>query len=201
MKAMAKRLIAAVLFATVAACSGGGKAPAPCESGAAANEYAVYSAAVEEFSKGHHGKSVVIYDRTIDASDPAGVTSEWMLRCGAFVPEADKAMLDSYKERNREPLVLARNFTLGREYVLASAADLIEIPNDRIRSEGVGAKYPDAFGLVWLSRVGFNAGMSRAVVYISRGACGLGCGEGACMVLVREDCQWKVKDKGRVWMS
>ncbi len=88
---MAKRLIAAVLFATVAACSGGGKAPAPCESGAAANEYAVYSAAVEEFSKGHDGKPVVIYDRTIDASDPAGVTSEWMLRCEAFVPEADKA--------------------------------------------------------------------------------------------------------------
>ena len=198
---MTKSLIAAVLFAAVVACSGGGKAPAPCESGLAANEYAVYSAAIEEFSKGREGKSVVIYDRTEDVSDPAGATSEWVRRCEAFVPETDKAMLDSYRERNREPLVLARNFAHGRGYFLASTADLIEIPNDKIRSEGIGARYRGAFGLVRLSRVGFDAGMSRAVVYISRILCGLGCGEGACMVLVREGCAWKVKDKGGVWMS
>lgn len=199
---MKKVLVAAVLFAFVVACpGGGGKAPAPCEPGAAANEYAVFSAAVEEFSKGHEGKPVVIYDQTEDVSDPAGVTSEWVSRCEVFVPESDKAMLDSYRGRTKEPLELARSFALGREYVLASAADLIDIPVDKMRSEGVGARYPGAFGVVRLSRVGFNAEMSGAVVYISRGACGLGCGEGACMLLVREGCTWKVKDRGTVWMS
>lgn len=136
-----------------------------------------------------------------DVSDPAGVTGEWVRRCEASVGETDKATLDSYRERNIVPLELARQFTLGREYVLASASDLRDITGDRMRSEGIGARYPDAFGVVGLSRVGFNAETDRALVYISRRYCGLGCGEGTCMVLVREGCKWKVKEKGGVWMS
>lgn len=62
-------------------------------------------------------------------------------------------------------------------------------------------RYPDAFGVIGLSRVGFNAGTKRAVVYVSRRYCGLGCGEGACTVPVREGCKRKVREKGGVWMS
>lgn len=199
---MLKSLIAAAaLFAAVVACSVGVKAPAPCETGVAANEYAVYSAAIEEFRKGHNGNSVVIYNRTEDVSGPESVTSGRMRRCEAFVPETEESVAASFGERNRQPLELTRSFTLKGDYVLASDADLKTIPDDRMRLEGLAAKYPDAFGVVGISRVGFNAEMNKAVVYISRGYCGLGCGEGACMVLVKEDCNWKVKDKGSVWMS
>lgn len=166
-----------------------------------ANEYAVYSAAIEEFSNGRRGKSVVISDRTEDVPDHASVTSEWVRRCEAFAPEGDEALLDSHRGRNKAPLELARAFTPGHEHVLASAADLRAIPGDKMRSEGARVKYPDAFGVVGLSRVGFNADMSRALVYISQRYCGLGCGEGACMVLVRGGCKWRVKDKGGVWVS
>jgi hypothetical protein len=84
---------------------------------------------------------------------------------------------------------------------LVSVGDLKSIPNDKMRLEGMSAKYPDAFGVVGLSRVGFNAEMNKAVVYISQGSCGLGCGEGTCMMLVKEDCKWKVKGRSGVWMS
>jgi hypothetical protein len=201
MKAMTKSLTLAVLFAALIACSSGGKSPAPCESSIAANEYAVYSAAIEEFSRGRNGKSVVISNRTEDVSDPNSVTSEWVRRCEAFVPETEKSMVASFRDRNGQPLELTRDFTLKSDYVLASDADLKTIPSDKMRLEGIGAKYRDAFGVVGLSRVGFNAEMNKAMVYISQGYCGLGCGEGACMILVKEDCKWKVKDRGGVWMS
>jgi len=187
----------AVSFAAIIACSGVGKAPAPCESGVEANEYSVYSAAVEEFSRGRNAKSVVISNRTVDVSDPASVTSEWVRRCEAFVPEAEA----SFRDRNRQPLELTRSFTLRDDYVLVSAGDLKSIPSDKMRLGGMGAKYPDAFGVIGLSRVGFNAEMNKAVVYISQGSCGLGCGEGTCMMLVKEDCKWRVKGRSGVWMS
>jgi hypothetical protein len=198
---MTRRVVLAALLAALAACPGGGKSPAPCPSDAAANEYSVYSAAIEEFSRGRDARTVVISDRTEDLSDPRGVTGEWVRRCEALVPETEESMVTSFRGRNGQPLELTRSFTLRGDYVLASPADLKSIPSDRMRLEGMGAKYPDAFGVVGLSRVGFNAGMNKAVVYISRGHCGLGCGEGACMFLVREDCEWKVKDKGGVWVS
>ncbi|MBV9928161.1 MAG: hypothetical protein JOZ96_24290 [Acidobacteria bacterium] len=194
---MSKSLMLAVSFAAIIACSGVGKAPAPCESGVEANEYSVYSAAVEEFSRGRNAKSVVISNRTVDVSDPASVTSEWVRRCEAFVPEAEA----SFRDRNRQPLELTRSFTLRDDYVLVSAGDLKSIPSDKMRLGGMGAKYPDAFGVIGLSRVGFNAEMNKAVVYISQGSCGLGCGEGTCMMLVKEDCKWRVKGRSGVWMS
>jgi len=201
MKVVTKGFLLAVLFAAIVACSGGGGQTAPCEAAEAVNEYAVYSAAIEEFSRGRNAKSIVISDRTEDVSDPAGVTSGWVGRCEAFVPDAEKSIAASFRERNRQPLKLTRGLTLVGDYVLVSEADLKAIPSDRMRLEGMGLKYPDAFGVIGLSRVGFNAEMNRAVVYISQGYCGLGCGEGFCMVLVREDCKWKVKKKGGVWMS
>jgi len=187
----------ALSLVAIIACSGGGKAPAPCESGVEANEYSVYSAAIEEFSRGRNVKSVVISNRTVDVSDPASVTSEWVRRCEAVVPETEA----SFRGRNRQPLELTRSFTLKGEYVLVSQGDLKSIPNDKTRLEGMSAKYPDAFGVVGLSRVGFNAEMNKAVVYISQGSCGLGCGEGTCITLVKEDCEWKVKGRSGLWMS
>ncbi|HEX8190628.1 MAG TPA: hypothetical protein VF586_19870 [Pyrinomonadaceae bacterium] len=199
---MSKRLIPVVLFLALVACSGGAVAPEPCDAGEAADEYAVYSAAVEEFSAGRDGTSVVILDHTQDVSDPGSAAGVWARRCEALVPEAEKSMADSYRERNRSPLVLSRYFTLKPEdYALTSEAELRTIPADAMRSEGFGAAYRDAFGVVGLSRPGFNAGTDKAVLYVSQGFCGLGCGEGVCMLLVREGCDWKVKAQRRVWMS
>lgn len=197
MNAINKSLILVVLFAGITACSGGGNVPGPCESGVEASEYSVYSAAIEEFNRGRNAKTVVISNRAVDVSDPASVTSGWARRCEAFVPETEA----SFRERNRQPLELTRGLTLKSDYVLTSVGDLKTIPSDKMRLEGMSAKYPDAFGVVELSRVGFNAEMNKAVVYISRGYCGLGCGEGTCMVLAKEDCKWKVKGRSGVWMS
>jgi hypothetical protein len=197
MRAITKSVIPAALFAAVIACSGGGKAPAPCESGVEPNEYSVYSAAIEEFGHGRNAKSVVISNRTVDVSDPTDVMSDWVRKCEAFAPETEA----SFRERNRRPLELTRSLTLEGDYVLVSVGDLKTIPSDKMRLEGMSAKYPGAFGVVELSRVGFDARMNKAVVYISQGYCGLGCGEGICMMLVKEDCEWKVKARGGVWIS
>lgn len=199
-KVVMKRLIPAALLAAFLGCPGGVKTPAPCETGAAGNEYAVYSAAVEEFTSGRRGGGVVIFDRTEDTS-ASRAAAEWVARCETFVPEAERAVADDYREKNKHPVGLNRDFAVGGDYALVPEEDFEDVPADRMRLEGLAVKHPGAFGVVRLSRVGFDPGRTRAVVYVSQVACGLGCGEGVCMMLVREGCKWKVKDKGWVWMS
>lgn len=183
-----------VLFAlTAAACSHRGG----CKPEAGADEYAVYSAAIEELRGGNKGATVIINH----AADAVSNMREYVGRCEPFVPEGEKSLLDSFRESNRHPLELTRSFTLAGDYFLQPEGDLQAVPPDRMRMDGVRAKYPDAYGVVSLSRVGFDAEMTKAVVYVSQVACGLGCGEGVCMLLVKEDCRWKVKDKRLSWIS
>jgi hypothetical protein len=200
---MAKKLIPALLLAALLACSGVGMRPAPCEAGADANEYAAFSAAIDEFSNGRDGTSVVILDHTEVALDPSMATSEWFSpqRCEELIPETETSMVGSYRERIRQPLKLAHEFAIGKNYVMASDEDLKAIPSERMRWAGIRDKYPDAFGVISLSRVGFNPDMTKAVVYISQGWCGIGCGEGVCMLLERRGCKWKVKDRHGIWIS
>src|ERR671926_720743 len=181
-----KRLIPALLLAAAAAgCAGGAKSP--CAGDAEANEYAVFSAAVNEFGGGREGRRVVIFDHTEYAPE-SGEARSPLARCEGIFDGTEKPLADSYRERNRRPLELARRLTLGKEYALASAEDLKSIPAERMRLVGARDKYPDAFGVVSLSRAGFDPAMTKAVVYVAQGWCGLGCGEGVCMLLVRDGC-------------
>lgn len=190
---MYRTLGALALFASLIACSRGGG----CKPDPGADEYAVYSSAIEELKGVDEGGTVVIKH----AADAASETAEYVGRCEALVPEGGRSLLESFRESNRHPLELARGFTLKGDYLLQPEGDLKTIPPERMRAEGLRAKYPDAYGVVSLSRVGFDAGATRALVYVSRVACGLGCGEGVCMLLVKEDCRWKVSDRRRSWIS
>jgi hypothetical protein len=55
--------------------------------------------------------------------------------------------------------------------------------------------------VITLSRVGFNRDLTEALVGVSRGMCGRGCGEGTFVLLVREGGRWKVKDYYGSYMS
>src|ERR1700754_696705 len=99
---MTKRLITALLLAALVACSGIGIGPAPCEAGAEATEYAVFSAAIDEFSNRQDGTSVVILNHTEVVPDPSKATSDWFSpqRCEELIPKTESSMVGSYRERN-----------------------------------------------------------------------------------------------------
>jgi hypothetical protein len=54
--------------------------------------------------------------------------------------------------------------------------------------------------IIRLSRVGFNADKSQALVFVSF-QCGWTCGEGNYVLLAKKEGQWKVKKKDMTWIS
>lgn len=168
--------------------------------GVTADEYDVYSSAISRLLEKHRSSSVVILERTEDVSDPHSVTSEWVHRCETL-PGGGQRVTDDFRDSNQRPVELRRNFNLGVEYKLISHDELKTIPEERMRLEGYRAKYPDSYGVISLSRVGFNEDKTQALLYISQISCGSGCGEGICMLLAKENSAWKVMAERLSWIS
>ena len=61
-------------------------------------------------------------------------------------------------------------------------------------------KYPASPGILKLSRVGFNADKSQALIFVAH-SCGWLCGEGNYFVLVKKDGEWKIMKELVTWMS
>jgi hypothetical protein len=167
-----------------------------------ADEYAVYSAIVKaKFTS----KLIVIHNITINASNPASSDGEYLQRCETLLselPEVDQAMLADFRKKNKLPYQLSRSFDIGSKYVLISEKDIKRLgagEHSRPNWAGFDAKYPGSSGDILFSRVGFNSGMNRAVVYVVHGMCGLGCGEGMCIFLAKEDGIWKIKKGATLW--
>jgi hypothetical protein len=130
-------------------------------------EYAVYAALLESKFKSENTKQVLVMDHTrvnkpsLLERDLASFQEEFPL-----APE----LVASFKERNQQPYLLKPVLDLGLEYQLLSQEQVDEL---RPLDEASGwklfyEKYPQAVGFIYLSRVGFNADLSLALVYISR---------------------------------
>lgn len=176
--------------------------PKACKSDIVADEYAVYSAIVKaKFTS----KLIVIENITINAANPASSDSEYLQRCESLLSElteVDQAMLADFRKKNKLPYPLRRSFDVGSKYVLISERDIKRLgagKDSRPNWAGFDAKYPGSSGDVSFSRVGFNSRMNRAVVYVVYGMCGLGCGEGMCIFLTKENGIWKIKKGATLW--
>ena len=61
-------------------------------------------------------------------------------------------------------------------------------------------KYPDARGVISLSKVGFNQAKTEAFVRVEFTHCGL-CGRGDQVLLVKKSGVWTVKEIFNLWVS
>lgn len=216
---MYKRLFMTVaVLALLGGCSGGrgpGHLPGPgagrsatpvCESDVRANEYAVYSALLlHKFGDARF----VIRDRTDAAPKPPFKYSyeEWFSRhwqrCESLIPASEPVMLEQFREKNKLPRALTRAFSL-RDYVLVTDGEVereMALDSNKPGGGGVNEVYPQAAGVFSLSGVGFDETQTRAVAYVVRAACGRGCGEGFCVLLVRDNCRWRVETAETFWMG
>lgn len=117
---------------------------------------------------------------------------------------ASREVLDDFEEKNREPRPLKVDFGLRirTQPINAEEARRLAPVKDGIPDfDPMHEKYPEASGVVMLSRVGFNRDMTEALVELDRGLCGRGCGEGAFVLLAREGGRWKVRDYYGVYMA
>ena len=160
-----------------------------------AEEYAVYSAMIQQNPIGYDlGSPLVIKQQTNSGLEQFERTLEETDRVPA-------ELADSYRSRNAARYLLDPDLDLEQEYILMPPFQF-----DRIfLGEGqVWPKfqevYPKASGFIGLTRVGFDADGSMALVEMGY-RCGELCGSGGLYVLVDEGDGWEVKDTLMIWES
>ena len=127
-------------------------------------EYAVYSDLLEDrFARGET-KQILIVDHTrVNNPGLVEMDLEYFNEYSPLAPE----LIESFKERNREQLKLEPKLDLSIKYQLLSQEQI-----DAFKPEDEASgwklfyeKYPKTVGYIHLSRVGFNADFTQALVY------------------------------------
>jgi hypothetical protein len=169
-----------------------------CQNGIAAEEYAVFSALLEErYPSGSTGL-LVIWDQTVlyrpqHASDD---DPEGHARVESPLPQE---MVDELVALNRQRYRLGNGFTTGKKYVFVSEEELNEIFKVGAKGwETFYMKFPESSGSISFSRAAFNRPRDRALVYTSI-ACGEWCGRGSYVLLSREGPAWRVEKEVTMW--
>jgi hypothetical protein len=169
---------------------------AVCDSGTPAAvqpvEYTVYRAALDSLLMRADTAPVVIGANTIGGNVPAIEK----LRNDRTLSAELRA---DFVERNAAQVPLENQFGLPGGVTLIAGAEL-----DTLFDEDGGGwkaffrRFPGSAGVVGLSRVGFTADSSLALVYIERG-CGPDCGGGFRVVLERDGERWSPRDITPLW--
>ncbi|MFL6285748.1 MAG: hypothetical protein ACJ74Q_21630 [Pyrinomonadaceae bacterium] len=110
---------------------------------------------------------------------------------------APQDVLDDFEAKNSQPRALNSDFGLKVRTLTVSEEEvrrLAQVKDGTMDSKPLQDKYPDASGVITLSRVGFNRDFTQALVEVDRGWCGRGCGEGTFVLLVKEDSRWKIRE-------
>ncbi|MBU7024860.1 MAG: hypothetical protein HXS40_11915 [Theionarchaea archaeon] len=156
-------------------------------------EYAVYNAVIKDMSL---GRFFVIRDHT--SPGLFKYMGEPCFRCR--FPLVEEVTAEDFVSKNEQSYPLKNRFDVGALVVLISDEEVRGIFQGTFGWLEFYVRYPFSHGLTELSRVGFNAGMDQALVYVGNTEGGLS-GEGYYVLLIKEEGRWIVQDKTLVWVS
>jgi hypothetical protein len=165
-------------------------------------EHAVYAAVL---AQKYPAPGYVIHDATRADAFPGPLADTVAL---VLQQMHDVAMQTSasFIARNAQSQRLGPEMSLGAPYVLVTDLELQQLFTSTSEAgveagwQAFYARYPDAHGLITLSRVGFNAGGDQALVYVGNQYGGLG-GEGVYFLLSRVGDAWLVDQQALTWIS
>lgn len=134
-------------------------------------EYAIYSALINEMFVKGSVNVIVIWDHTsvegideVPAFQIGWLRADLMQLRGKW--DLPPEVLDDFTSKNKEKHLLEERFSLKTQYVLVSRSDLEEILKAGREWEGFYSKFPDSQGLTILSRVGLNDKRNQALVWV-----------------------------------
>lgn len=153
-----------------------------------ADEYAVWSAVLD--SAAQWASVVRVVDSAFVLEVAIGQRNDLMMADGMAYRGFDSAAIADFVERNARGVRLERRFSTRREIGLVRPDLRSEVP---LSLNGTH--------LVYLSRPGFNAGRTRAVVSIAV-YCGVWCGQGSFYELQRDPGGvWRVMRRYGSWVT
>jgi len=154
-------------------------------------EYAVYNNLLESRFAGANIGQILFINQT-DVSSKALLERD----LAAFQESTplEGELINSFKERNQQPYPLKSDLDFGMDYQLLTQEEVDEL---RSQDEASGwtllyDKYPNAYGFVYLSRVGFNADFSQALVFMSTFHYER-LMEGGYYLMIRQDGRWIIE--------
>jgi len=175
-------------------------------------EYAVYSALLNEMFVRDRAKFLVISDRAMfkdNFGEQKLSLDEKLQRKKKYYPSVANDTFLDFDTKSTQSSKLKSNFNLSVEYVLINEDELTknvlanEAEKEKDKRDGkyfLYEKYPDANGLISISKVGFNKEKNQAFVEVELTFCGL-CGSGDYVLLEKEQGIWKVKEIFNRWVS
>jgi len=163
-------------------------------------EYAVFDAVIERLYIQRRSASLIVISKETEAgAQPQPGKGPIIGVAGPEEMESAMKLITeltpAYQAINREPAKLKDLFDLSVDYVLVSKKKALgRLAKDHEQTTQFSKAYPgsEAVGLVGLSRAGFNADHTLALMYAVHW-CGAGCGDGMFVVLGKENNQWNVR--------
>jgi len=161
-------------------------------------EYAVYNDLLEAEFKGGEIDQVLIINQT--RVNHTKLLEQDLVAFHEHTPLAPE-LVASFKERNQGPYPLKPVLDFGMEYQLLTQEEVDELrPLDEASGwKLLKEKYPNSYGFVYLSRVGFNADFSQALVYIESFHYEQPI-KGGYYLMIKKDSRWVV-ETGYEWMT
>ena len=161
-------------------------------------EYAVYNDLLKAEFKGDEIDQVLIIDHT--RVNNTKLMEQDLAAFHEHTPLAPE-LVASFKERNQEAYPLKPILDFGMEYQLLTQEEVDELC---LLDEASGwklfyEKYPDTVGFIHLSRVGFNADFSQALVCIAHFHYQQPL-LGGYYLMTRQDGRWVI-DSGLEWIT
>ena len=171
----------------------------------AADQSAVYSAALTQLFQDEHPKLLVIRNRTLCYDNPdylkTTTADQRVQEMKRDFPAVDESTLRDFDAKQLTPSEIIAGFTLPVKYVVMKDNYFVgttdQNPERRFRE--FARRFPDARGIVSLSRVGFNDTRDQALVRVEF-ACPL-CGFGDRVFLKKQSGKWVVVDTFVGWVS
>jgi hypothetical protein len=116
-------------------------------------------------------------------------------------PEVAVKVMNNFKRRNKNPGRFKPLFSLSVPYVLIGSHEVEDIfQPDTDGWQEFYRRYPTSPGTIWLSRVGFDAHMDHALVYIARQS-HWRAGAGHFVLLKKENGAWSIERETMIWIS
>jgi len=196
---MFKRLFPLALFLCAVACTARPTAiPTPATGQTSREEQAVYAFLLAKMYQ-HKGYVIMADTATsLTGVDNTVQTLDYVLQnMHAVSPDT----LDSFRSRNAGSQTLRPDMQLGGPYSLLSQAG-----KDQIFSQNQSGwdifynRYPQAPGITTFSRVGFNAGLDQALVYMGTQSNWLA-GSGYYILLKKGNGTWVIDQQVMIWIS
>jgi hypothetical protein len=116
----------------------------------------------------------------------------------ALIPDADTDTLENYHAANSfggSLTVSAPDLNIA----FANITDISSLDVGEFWSEFY-KRYPDSYGIIYFSRVGFNDRLDQAFVYVQQ-SCQDTCGSGRYVLLGKTNGKWHLLHETILWIS